>query len=104
MCVDRRGCLTGDSSGDQSLFRGINAFARDTPWLHGVLETYAKYGPVLFVALLAVGWWLARRSLDARSVSPLAWTAVAALLAFAINQPIGHAVADLRPYQTCQTC
>ena len=86
--------------GDQSLFRAIDDVARGTPWLHGITAGYATYGPVLFVAFLGVGWWLARRCSDPRRMSALVWTALAALLALAINQPIGHAVAELRPYQT----
>ena len=86
--------------GDQILIRAIDDVARGTPWLHGIAVGYATYGPVLFVAFLGVGWWLARRSSDPRRMSALVWTAVAALLALAINQPVGHAVAELRPYQT----
>ena len=45
-----------------SLFDQINAFARATPWLHGVITAYAAYGVVVFALLLGAGWWSARRS------------------------------------------
>ena len=84
--------------GNESLFRGINDFAASTGWLHGPLVFYAKYGPVLFAGLLVAGWWVARRSGEARRMAVLVWTAVGTLLAVALNQPIGHAVAEARPY------
>ena len=72
--------------GNESLFRGINDFAASTGWLHGPLVFYAKYGPVLFAGLLVAGWWVARRSGEARRMAVLVWTAVGTLLAVALKR------------------
>lgn len=39
---------------DNSLFRWINRLANRTGWAHGFFTAYAKYGIVLFAALLIV--------------------------------------------------
>jgi len=44
---------------DDRIFTTVNAFARATPWLHGVLLGYATYGLVLFAVLLGCGWCFA---------------------------------------------
>lgn len=79
------------------LFLAINEFARDTPWLHPVAATFAKYGVVLFAAaLLLAAWHCGRRS--ARALAASFWAGAGTLLAVAVNQPIGHLVAERRPY------
>ncbi len=86
---------------DRNLFGKVNRFADRTAWLHGPMRLYAKYGIGLFAVLLLVAWWQARAS-DApiRNVSGAVWAGVSALLAIAINQPIGSAVGRARPYDT----
>ena len=79
-------------------FRTVNDFARHTGWLHGVLAGYASYGILLFAVLIVAGWWLARRDRSPRRVAAAIWTALAALLAVAINQPVVHAVGERRPF------
>ncbi|WP_328421533.1 phosphatase PAP2 family protein [Micromonospora sp. NBC_00389] len=78
------------------LFLEINNLARATPWAHAPLADYAKYGVVLFAALLLAGWWTARQ----RGTGMLAavWAPVGMLLAVAVNQPIVAAVQEPRPY------
>ncbi|MCW2570175.1 MAG: phosphoesterase PA-phosphatase related protein [Frankiales bacterium] len=83
---------------DRSLFLSINDWARDTPWLHGVLKAYAGYGVVLFGVLLVAGYVLARRSRDLDLLTASLWAAIAPLLAVAINQPIASAVGEPRPF------
>ena len=81
---------------DDRVLTAVNAFARATPWLHGVLLGYANYGVVMFAVLLGWGWWIARRR---GSGMPAAlWAPVGMLLAVAVNQPIVAAVGEPRPY------
>jgi undecaprenyl-diphosphatase len=81
---------------DDRVFTAVNAFARDTPWLHGVLLGYADYGVVLFAVLLGWGWWIARQR--GAGMPAALWATLATLLAVAVNQPIVAAVAERRPY------
>jgi membrane-associated phospholipid phosphatase len=82
---------------DDRLLVQINDFARSTGWLHQPLLAYAKYGVVLFAVFLAAGLWLARRD-SARRLAAAAWACLGTLLAVALNQPLGHAVHEARPY------
>jgi membrane-associated phospholipid phosphatase len=85
------------SSFNDRLFLAINEFARDTPWLHGIASAYAQYGVVLFaLALLVTVWHCGRRT--ARALAASVWAGLGTLLAVAINQPMGHLVAERRPY------
>src|SRR3954453_10537607 len=83
---------------NSSLFDQLNAFARVTPWLHGVITAYAAYGVVMFALLLGAGWWSARRSGEPKRMAAGGWAGAAALLAVGINQPIVNAVHEARPY------
>jgi membrane-associated phospholipid phosphatase len=82
---------------NDDLFRLVNGFARRTPWLHGPMSAYATHGIVLFAALLAAGWWIARGHGSAVMAAAL-WAPLGVLLAVAIDQPIVHAVGQPRPY------
>lgn len=79
-------------------FRDVNAFARDTPWLHLPFQLYAGYGVVVFALLLLGGWWTARRRRDLRTLAAAVWAPMAVLLAVAVNQPIVGALHEARPY------
>jgi len=79
------------------LYLKINGFARDTGWLHPPATAYAKYGLVVFAALLLVGWWIARPR-PARIMAAALLAPVSTLLAVAVNQPIIRHVAESRPY------
>jgi undecaprenyl-diphosphatase len=79
-------------------FRAVNEFSRDTSWLHAPAEVYAKYGVVVFAAVLLASWWLARRDGDLRQVAAALWAPVGMLVAIGLNQLIGGAVAEPRPY------
>ena len=83
---------------DIGWFQWINALAVATPWLHASLYDYATYGPVLFAALLAAGWWVARRQGQAPTMAAAAWAPVATVVAVGLNQPIVAAVDEPRPY------
>ncbi len=79
------------------LFAAINDFARATPWLNGPVLTFASDGVVLFAVFLIVGWWIARHR-DAPTMAIALWAPFGMLLAIAVNQPIGNAVREARPY------
>jgi membrane-associated phospholipid phosphatase len=83
---------------NQTLFDQINAFARATPWLHGVITVYAAYGVVVFALLLGAGWWSARCSGEPRRMAAVVCAGAATLLAVGLNQPIVNAVHEARPY------
>ena len=85
------------SDGTNDLFLKVNDFARSTGWLHSPVTAYAKYGLLVFAALLVVGWWIARtRPAGVMAAALLA--PVSTVLAVAINQPIIKLVAETRPY------
>ncbi|MGZ4623420.1 MAG: phosphatase PAP2 family protein [Blastococcus sp.] len=84
---------------DDRLLLDINTFARDTGWLHGTVAAYANYGVVLFALLLVAGLVLARRG-SSRTLAAAGWAPIAMLVAVGLNQPIGSAVAEARPYAT----
>jgi hypothetical protein len=89
---------------DRSLYKAINRFADRTAWAHGLARLYAKDGIALFAVLLVVGWWLGRASsTPVRSVAQAGLAGAGALLALAVNQPIGAAIDRARPYATIPT-
>ena len=77
----------------------VNAFARDTGWLHAPVLAYASYGVVLFGLLLVTGWWLARDR-GPRAMAAALWAGAATLLAVALNQPLVRHFHEARPYTT----
>ena len=82
---------------DDRLMLAVNHLARATPVLHGVVLGFATYGIVLFLALLLVALVVARQR-SSRDLAATGWTALAALLALGLNQPLGHLVREPRPY------
>lgn len=84
---------------DKTIFLDINHFAVHTGWLHGPMQAYASYGIAVFALLIVVGYWYARRR-GAAAVSAALWTAVGTLVAVAVTQPVNHAVAETRPWQS----
>lgn len=79
------------------VFLAVNEMARDTPWLHGVAVAFAKYGVVLFGLALIVGAVYHGRG-SSRALAAAVWAGLATVLAVAVNQPIGNAIAEHRPY------
>jgi len=84
---------------DDRLLFAVNSTARHTAWLHEPMLAFAKYGAVLFAALLLAGLVAARRR-DSSDLASTTWAALAALIALGLNQPIGHLFAETRPYVT----
>ena len=85
-------------TGDKHDFRVVNDFARDTAWLHGVMEFVAKDGIFLLGLALLAGWWIGRRADSPRRVALAVWSALAALVAVALVQPISSAADERRPF------
>ena len=86
---------------DGTLYKAINRLADRTSWAHGAVRLYAQVGVVVFAVLLLAAWWLGRTSTTPiQSVAKAVWAGTGALLALAINQPIGSAINRARPYTT----
>ena len=86
---------------DRNLYEAINRLADRTGWAHGVVRFYAKDGIVVFAVLLLAAWWFGRTSTaPIQTVAKAVWAGVGALVALAINQPIGSVVDRARPYVT----
>lgn len=82
---------------DTALFLTINDLARATGWLQPAVVAYAKYGVLLFAALLLGGWWLARRRASVPAMAAALWAPAGMLLALGINQPVAALVGEPRP-------
>jgi membrane-associated phospholipid phosphatase len=85
---------------DKTLFLDVNHLAQHTGWLHTPTLAYANYGLVLFALLLVVGWWAARRRRDPRAMAAALWAMAGTAVAVAVAQPVNHAVAEARPWQS----
>lgn len=84
-----------------SIYLEINNFARRTAWAHSFMHAYALWlGAVLLAALFLAAygtiWW--RR--DPHAASLMGLSGVATLVALGLNQIVGHAAKELRPYDT----
>ena len=85
---------------DKTLFLDVNHFAQHTGWLHTPMLAYANYGVVLFGLLLVAGWWVARGRRDARVMAAALWAVAGTAVAVLVAQPVNHAVAEARPWQS----
>ena len=85
---------------DRNLYRATNRLADHTGWAHGVVRFYAKDGIVVFAVLLLAAWFGLTSLTPIQSVAKAVWAGSGALLALAINQPIGSAISRARPYTT----
>lgn len=81
----------------EALFLRINEFARMSTALHTPVVAYAKYGLVVFAALVLLGVWRRRGASD-RQLAASVWAGLGTLLAVAVNQPVAALVAEARPY------
>ena len=84
-----------------SIYLDINRFARHSEWAHGFMHAYALWlGAVLLVAIFVVTfgivWW--RR--DDRATALMGLGGIATLVALGLNQIVGHAAKEMRPYDT----
>lgn len=78
-------------------FMRINAITRQTPSLNGTAAAWTTYGVLVFGALLVGAWWIARSRSDKVMAAALL-APVSVVIAYAINQPIAHAIDEARPF------
>ncbi len=84
-----------------SLYLDLNRIARQTAWAHGFMHAYALWlgltlMAAIFLAAYALAWW--RR--DVHAAALLFVGGVGTLVALGVNQLVGHAAGELRPYDT----
>lgn len=84
-----------------SIYLGLNRLSRHTAWAHGFMHAYALWLGLallvlLFVTAYGVAWW--RR--DRRGTSLLLLGGLGTVAALGVNQLVGHAAGELRPYDT----
>ncbi len=84
-----------------SIYLDLNHFSRQTAWAHGFMHAYALWlGPVLvaamFVAAYGAAWWRGASRVSA----VLVLGGIAELVSLGLNQIVGHAAQELRPYAT----
>ncbi|MDA8075636.1 MAG: phosphatase PAP2 family protein [Actinomycetota bacterium] len=84
-----------------SLYLDLNRVSRQTPWAHGFMHAYALWlGLTLMAALFLVAYALAWWRGDVRAAALLFVGGVGTLVALGLNQLVGHAAGELRPYDT----
>ncbi|WP_338784078.1 phosphatase PAP2 family protein [Streptomyces sp. DG1A-41] len=89
--------LAFDGSGiDGSLFTAVTDLARDTKWLNTPLSLWTNAGLGVFVVLMLVGWWKARRRDTATMTLALA-APVAVMVSFTVAEVVKKVVAEVRP-------
>jgi membrane-associated phospholipid phosphatase len=84
---------------DWNLFHTINDWSRQSTWAHGFFKTYADFGIVAFAVALVLAFAIGLRD-DAKVMARTTWTAIAAVIALVMNQPIANLVDRARPYAT----
>lgn len=84
-----------------SVYLDINSFARRTGWAHGFMSTYAIWlGVVVLVVLYLAAYAIIWRRRDYRAAALMGLGGAGTLLALGLNQIVGHAFKELRPYDT----
>ncbi|MFE5328516.1 phosphatase PAP2 family protein [Embleya sp. NPDC056575] len=81
---------------DGDWYTAVTDFAHDTPWLNATALAWTTYGAALFVVLLCVGWWRARRA-DAATMTAALATIAATGIAYLVNSGIKDAFVEPRP-------
>jgi membrane-associated phospholipid phosphatase len=82
-----------------SIYLDLNRLSRHTAWAHGFMHTYALWlGPVLLAALFAVAYGVAWWRHAPRASALLVLGGVGTVVALGLNQIVGHAARELRPY------
>ncbi|KOV67584.1 phosphatase PAP2 family protein [Streptomyces sp. MMG1121] len=81
---------------DGGLYTEVTDFARHTHWLNGIASAYGTYGFAVFVLLLLIAWWRARRQGSAAMAAVLA-TPFVVVLAYVLNSGIKVVFQEPRP-------
>ena len=84
---------------DYSTFESINRWSAHNSWSHAFFRTHANLGIGVFALGLIVAGLIGLRS-DPQVLARSLWTAAAAVIALALNQPIADAVGRARPFVT----
>lgn len=82
---------------DTRVFYEINDFARHTPWLHPIMSWFADDGVLVLVVLMAIGWWMARRTAQGALMAAAIWTPLGVIAALLVYDPIALAANETRP-------
>jgi membrane-associated phospholipid phosphatase len=84
-----------------SIYLDINRFARQTAWAHGFMHAYALWlGLVLLAALFVVTYGVCWWARAVRATAFLVLGGIGTIVALGLNQVVGHAAQELRPYAT----
>jgi len=84
-----------------SVYLDINHFARHTEWAHSFMHAYALWlGAVLLVAIFIAAYGFAWWRRDRRAAALMGLSGIGTLVALGLNQIVGHAAKELRPYDT----
>lgn len=86
---------------DWNLFHTVNDWSRQSSWAHGFFRTYANFGIAIFALGLVTAFVIGVRD-DAKLMARSVWTAIAAVVALVVNQPIANVVDRTRPYTAHQ--
>ncbi|BAC67835.1 MULTISPECIES: phosphatase PAP2 family protein [Streptomyces] len=90
------------SSIDGTAYTDVVDLAHRSPgWLDDMVAAWSTYGLAVFAALMAVGWWRARRVSPAAAVSALAVPAIV-FAAYGVNDVLKLLVREDRPCQSLQ--
>ncbi|MDH6627452.1 membrane-associated phospholipid phosphatase [Streptomyces sp. LBL] len=88
------------SSVDGSAYTDVVNLARHTPaWLNDAVSAWSTYGLALFVVLMAIGWWRARRVGATASVTALAVPFIV-VVAYGVDAALKLLVREDRPCQS----
>lgn len=95
--TEAAGTAAAEHGIDSSWYLDMQEFARQTPWLHAVVEAFTDYGYLLFALLLVLAWWTARGK-PARTMAATLWAPCAVVLAYVVgNYLLKPLIAELRP-------
>lgn len=83
---------------DAGWYLSITTFARETPWLHGILVAVTDYGVVLLALAVAAILWRERHGELRKAI----WIPVAMAVAYLVNSGIKDWVEEARPCRALQ--
>ncbi len=83
------------------IYLDVNRFSRQTAWAHAFMHHYALWlGPVLLAVVFLVAYAVAWRRRQVGATSLLVLGGIGTLVGLGLNQLVGHAADELRPYDT----
>lgn len=83
------------------LYLDVNHFSRQTTWAHTFMHHYALWlGPVLLAAIFLVAYAVVWQRRQVAATSLLVLGGIGTLVGLGLNQLVGHAAGELRPYDT----